>query len=125
LDYATQTAYELPLYIHDGTDNRHSTAYEDYHNISVFFKTKEYAFGMPYARKRLLRVYLGVATEDTARMWFTYLRDGEEIEETYSIFDNSKSDVVLTPNLARMRSGGLMVTGEGKIAVDSLTFTYR
>lgn len=117
---------EVPLYIHNDDDgDSHSSDFESCQYIPVSFSTKEYDFGMSFARKRLLRVYLGLTTGPTARITFSYLRDGGKSEDTYIVRGERQGELILTPNLARVQRGGFMLTGVGKIAVDGLAFTYR
>ncbi len=120
-----QTVYEMPLYLHDGGDGDHSYDFEDWEHIPVSFSTKEYDFGMPFARKRMLRVYIGLATSKAADIGFLYLRDGVRCVATHGVTGERTGELMLTPNLSRVQRGGFILQGVGKIAVDSLAFTYR
>lgn len=121
----SETLYEVPLYLRNDDDDSHSSDFESSQQISISFATKEYDFGVPFARKRLLRVYLGLRTGADARITFAYRRDGAQSEEPYVVTGERTGELVLTPNLARVRYGGFMLNGVGKIAVDRLAFTYR
>lgn len=119
------TVYEVPLYINYEDDDGDLSSFEEWHTIPVSFSTKEYDFGRPFLSKRLLRVYLGLALEQGAQASFLYLHDGEKSEEGVIAMGERTGELTLTPHLAPVKRGGFMLTGVGKIAVDSLAFTYR
>lgn len=124
--YETDTAqYELPMYTEDGADSRFLDNTWTTLPIVSSFRTKQYDCGDPVGRKHVLRVHLGVENTDGAEMRFAYLRNGERITESKTLKDAVSGDIVLAPNLARTLRFGFEVQATGKVATDTLTFTYR
>lgn len=118
-------SYELPIYAGDGGDSRLSGNTWVTAPILSSLCTKEYDFGNPIGRKRVLRVHLGLENETDAVMRFTYVRNGDSITEEKEIRGAVSDDIVLTPNLARALRFGFAIQATGTVAVDALTFTYR
>ncbi len=119
------TLYAVPLYIHDDGDESHSKTFESWDFIPVSLITKEYDFGAPFTRKRLLRVYLSLAIEKGGWLDLKYLHDGEISVNEKTTAGERSGELILTPHLTTFRYGGFRMSGFGNIKLDSLAFTYR
>ncbi len=117
--------FELPLYAEDGGDSKLIDGSWVTVPLASSISTKEYDFGNPVGRKRVLRVHLGLENAQDAAMQFAYIRNGERITEAKQLKGMVSGDIVLTPNLARTLRFGFAVQATGTVAVDTLTFTYR
>lgn len=94
--------------------------------ITAYLRTKEYDFGKPFANKRILRVYLGMDTDEHAIAQFYYISGGEIIGEATEMRGDSEQQLVtLTPNYSRAKRLGFGMKTKGCIALDMLSFTYR
>lgn len=94
--------------------------------ITAKLCTKEYDFGDPTARKRVLRVRLGMDGAADMQALFSYLFNGTEVGEAVILQGTpALGSFTLTPNCTRVTRFGIAVKIQGEAAVDSVFITYR
>ncbi len=94
--------------------------------ITAKLCTKEYDFGDPAARKRVLRVRLGMDGAADMQAAFSYLCNGSEVGEAVTLHGTPfLGSFMLTPNCARVTRFGMAVKIQGEAAIDSVLITYR
>lgn len=86
--------------------------------------TKHYDFGLPFTRKRILRLHTGLETAADTTVRFSYWLDAREREEAVML--TAPSGVcTLTPACARVQRFGICIKLQGAGAVDSIAVIYR
>jgi hypothetical protein len=94
--------------------------------ITVYLRTKEYDFEKPFKNKRILRVYVGVDSDEHTTARFYYINGGQIIGEATEMRGISQQQLMtLTPNFSRAKRFGFAMEAKGRIALDMLSFTYR
>lgn len=92
--------------------------------IRALLCTKAYDFGEPLARKRILRLHLGMDAASDTEVRFSYLADEKTVGEAVML-RGTAGTVTLTPACARVQRFGFTVETVGEAAVDSIAMVYR